>query len=280
MIGKDLIKRAELKRRLAERIRRSYFVRFHMMLILSATVISGVICSKLLSLLGITRMPLRYGIAIILSYLLFFLFIKLWLLYIGIGRRARMKKGKGGGGSGWGDLIPSFRGSGSSSGAPRLFTGFRGGASGGGGSGEAFAESNPSVAVPIGVGADPGVAGGAHGGGGSFLDGLSGVGDEGFLKLLAIVLLAVLVFSVVIVGAYLIWCAPIILSDAAFHVLLVTGLSRKVRRVKEGNWEMSILRATWWGFLLVLLAAIAFGIVAQLYNPAAVTVRDLFTSAR
>jgi hypothetical protein len=264
MIGKGLIKRAELKRRLAERIRRSYFVRFHMVLILSATVISGVICSKLLSLLGVSRMPVRYGIAIILSYLLFFLFIKLWLLYIGVGRRARMKKGKGGGGSGWGDLIPSFRGSGSSS----------------GGSGGAFADSNPSVAVPVGVGDNPGVAGGAHGGGGSFLDGLADVGDEGFLKLLAIVLLVALVFSVVIVGVYLIWSAPIILSDAAFHVLLVTGLSRKVRRVKESNWEMSILKATWWGFLLVFALALAFGIVAQLYNPAAVTVRDLFTSAR
>jgi hypothetical protein len=130
------------------------------------------------------------------------------------------------------------------------------------------------------VGADPGVAGGAHGGGGSILDGLSSVGDEGFLKILAIVLLAALVLSVVIVGGYLIWSAPVILSDAAFHVLLVTSLSRKVRRVREGNWEMSILKATWWGFLLILLAAVAFGIVAQLYNPAAVTVKDLFTSAR
>jgi len=264
---------------LVERIRKSYFVRFHMVLILSATVISGVICSKVLSLLGISRMPVRYGIAIILSYLLFFLFVKLWLLYIGIGRHARVKKGKGGG-SWWGDLMPSFRSSASSSGTPRLFTGFRGGASGGGGSGGTFTESNPSVAVPVGVGADPGVAGGAKGGGGSLLDGLSGVGDEGFLKLLAILLLIALVFSVVIVGGYLIWCAPIILSDAAFHVFLVTGLSRKVRRVKEGNWEMSILGATWWGFLLILLVAIAFGICAQLYNPAAVTVRDLFTSAR
>lgn len=279
LIKRALIKRAELKRRLADRIRRSYFVRFHMFIILSATVISGVICSKLLSMLGVSRMPLRYGIAIIFSYLLFFLFIKLWLLYIGVGRLARVKKGKGEGGSGWGDLISSFRGSGSSSGAPR-FAGFGGGASGGGGSGEAFVDSNPSVAVPIGVNADPGVAGGAHGGGGSLLDGLSSVGDEGFLKVLAVILLAALVFSVVIVGGYLIWCAPIILSDAAFHVLLVTSLSRKVRRVKEGNWEMSILGATWWGFLLVLLAAVAFGIVAQIYNPAAVTVRDLFTSVK
>jgi hypothetical protein len=112
------------------------------------------------------------------------------------------------------------------------------------------------------------------------LDGLSGVGDEGFLKLLAILLLVALVFSVVIVGGYLIWCAPIILSDAAFHVLLVTSLSRKVRRVKESGWEISIFKATWWGFLLILLFSVAFGIVAQLYNPAAVSVRDLFTSAR
>jgi hypothetical protein len=279
-LGKDLLKRAALKRRLTERIRKSYFVRFHMVLILSATVISGVICSKFLSMLGVHRMPVRYGIAIILSYLLFFLFVKLWLLYIGVGRRARMKKGKGGGGSGWGDLIPSFRNSSSSSGPPRLFTGFRGGTSGGGGSGSTFTESNPSVAVPIGVGSNPVPAGGAHGSGGNFLDGLSGVGDEGFVKLLAILLLVVLVFSVVIVGGYLIWCAPTILSDAAFHVLLAASLSRKVRRVKESNWEMSILGATWWGFLLILLVAVAFGIVAQLYNPAAVTVRDLFTSAR
>jgi hypothetical protein len=279
MIGKDLIKRAALKRRLAARIRKSYFVRFHMFLILSATVISGVICSKLLSLLGVSRMPLRYGIAIILSYLLFFLFVKLWLLYIGIGRHARGKKGKSGGGSGWGDLIPSFRGSGSSGGAPR-FAGFGGGASGGGGSGGAVTDNTPEVAMPIGVGSDPGVSAGGGGGVGNVLEGVADIADEGVLKLLAIVLLVALVFSVVVVGVYLIWCAPAILSEAAFHVLLVASLSHRVRRVKESGWEISIFKATWWGALLILLAAIAFGIVAQLYNPAAVTVRDLLTNVR
>jgi hypothetical protein len=242
-----------------------------MFLILSATVISGVICSKVLSLFGVSNMSLRYSIAIIFSYLLFFLFVKLWLLYIGIGRLFRSKKDKGGGSS-WGDLISSFRGSGSSSGAPRF--------SGGGGAGEAFAEGNPSVAVPVGVGGNPVVPAGAKGGGGGLLDGFSSVGDGDFLKMLAIILLVALVLSVVIVGAYLIWCAPIILSDAAFQVLLVACLHRRVKRVRESNWEMSILKATWWGFLLILLAAIAFGIVAQRYNPAAVTVKDLFTSVR
>jgi hypothetical protein len=63
-------------------------------------------------------------------------------------------------------------------------------------------------------------------------------------------------------------------------VLLVAGLHRKVQRVRQNNWKMSILKATWWGFLLILLAAIAFGIVAQLYNPSAVTIRELFINAR
>jgi hypothetical protein len=280
MMGSDLINKATVKRRLAERIRKSYFVRFHMVLILTATVSSGLICSKILSLLDIFSMPIRYGIAIIFSYFLFFLFVKLWLLYIGMGRLFRAKKEKGKGGSSWGDLIPSSGGSSSGSNAPRFF-GFGRGASGGGGAGEAFTEGNPRMAVPVGVGGgNPPVVEGGHGGGGGILDGLSSVGDEGFLKVLAVVLLAALVFSVVIVGGYLIWSAPIILSDAAFHVLLVAGLSHKMKRVREDNWEISILKATWWGFFLILLAAIAFGIVAHLYNPAAVTVRDLFTNTR
>jgi hypothetical protein len=280
MIGKKLIDSAALKRRLAERIKRSYFVRFHMFIILSATVISGVICSKILMLIGISSMPVRYGLAIILSYFLFFLFVKLWLLYIGVGRLARSKKGKSGSGSWWGDLIPSFRGSASSTGTPRLFTGFGSGASGGGGSGGAFADGSPNMALPVGVGSDPGVAEGGGGGAGNLLEGVADFGDEGVLKLLAILLLVALVLSVVAVGCYLIWCAPGILSEAAFQVLLVPGLSRKIRRVKESGWEISIFKATWWGFLLILLASVAFGIVAQLYNPAAVSVRDLFISAR
>lgn len=251
-----------------------------MFIILSATIMSGVICSKLLSMVGISRMPIRYGMAIILSYLLFFLFVKLWLLYIGVGRHARVTKDKGGSGSWWGDLISSFRGSASSSGTPRLFTGFGGGSSGGGGSGGAFANGTPKMVVPVGVGGDPGVTEGGGGGVGNVLEGVADIADEGVLKLLAILLLAALVFSVVAVGGYLIWCAPSILSEAAFQVLLVTGLSGKVRRVKETGWEISIFKATWWGFLLVLVASVAFGVAVQIYNPAAVTVRDLFTSAR
>jgi len=278
MREKRLINIAALKRKFADRIRRSYFVRFHMFIILLATIMSGVIFSKILIFFGVSRMPVRYGIAIIVSYLLFFLFIKLWLLYIGVERHMRSTKDKGKSGSGWSDLIPSLRGSGSGGGPPRLFNGFGGGRSGGGGVGGTITDGPPSMAVPVGVGSEPNVTGGGGGGAGNIFEGVSSIGDEGFLKFVAILLLVALVLSVVLVGGYLIWFAPHILSEAAFQVLLVTGLSRKLRQAKETGWEISILRATWWCFLLILFFSVAFGIAVQLYNPAAVTVRDLFTS--
>jgi hypothetical protein len=247
-----------------------------MFIILLATIMSGVICSKILMLLGVSRMPVRYGIAIIVSYLLFFLFVKLWLLYIGVEKHVRSTKNKGKSGSDWSDLIPSLRGSGSS-GTPRLFSGFGGGRSGGGGAGGVVTDSPSNMAVPVGVGSDPSVPHG--GGGGNILEGVSNIGDEGFLKFVAIVLLVALVLSIVLVGGYLILSAPHILADAAFQVLLVTGLSHKVRQAKRTGWEISILGATWWCFLLILFFSVAFGIAAQHYNPAAVSVRDLFTSA-
>ena len=247
-----------------------------MFIILLATIMSGVIFSKILIFFGVSRMPVRYGIAIIVSYLLFFLFVKLWLLYIGVERHVRSTKDKSGSGS-WSDLIPSLRGSGSS-GTPRLFSGFGGGRSGGGGAGGNITDSTPRMAVPVGVGSDPGVSASGGGGAGNILEGVSSIGDEGFLKFVAIILFVALVLSVVLVGGYLIWFAPHILSEAAFQVLLVTGLARKVRQAKNTGWEISILGATWWCFLLILVFSVAFGIAVQLYNPAAVTVRDLFTS--
>ena len=95
MIEKESTKIKRFKRRLMEKLSKSYFVRLHMLIILSATILSGVIFSKILVLVGLNHMPLRYGITIALSYLMFFLFIKLWLLYIGVGRSSQVQADKG-----------------------------------------------------------------------------------------------------------------------------------------------------------------------------------------
>lgn len=62
--------------------KKHFFLRFHMMLILTGVFSSGLILSKLLLEAGLRSMLIRYLIVLALSYLMFFVFIKLWLLYV------------------------------------------------------------------------------------------------------------------------------------------------------------------------------------------------------
>ncbi len=55
-----------------------------MMLILTGIGLSGVGINKLLLELGVNSIPVRYPIAICVSYLIFFLLIRLWIWYISI----------------------------------------------------------------------------------------------------------------------------------------------------------------------------------------------------
>lgn len=280
---KDPFKSTTIKRRLAEKIERSYLVRFHMLLMLSATVLSGAIFSKLLLLFGVSRMPVRYGIAIILSYMLFFLFVKLWLLYIGVGRSAGLIEDKNNSSSDWTDLVPSPLDAAPSLGEKSSFIDFGGGSSGGGGASGSFADSTTSMEAPIEVGPNPADLGASDGAGegiGSAAGEALDVGDEFGLGLIAVIILAALILFVFIAGGYLIWFAPTILSEAAFEVLLVTSLAGKVRQAERTGWETTVFKATWWIFLILLIVSIAFGIIAQQVIPNAVTAGDLFTAAR
>ncbi len=63
-------------------ITKRFFIRFHMSLILIGTILSGLLCSKLLLLADIDRMIVRYPIVVLISYFCFFIFIRIWLSYI------------------------------------------------------------------------------------------------------------------------------------------------------------------------------------------------------
>lgn len=52
-----------------------------MTLILAGVFFSVLLASKLLLEIGVRAMPIRYPLVAVLSYLMFFLFIKLWFLY-------------------------------------------------------------------------------------------------------------------------------------------------------------------------------------------------------
>lgn len=71
----DKITEPKFKQRLLSR----FFVRFHMTLMLGAMMISGVSASKLLLELDVTRMSIRYSIAVCIAYGIFFISIKVWL---------------------------------------------------------------------------------------------------------------------------------------------------------------------------------------------------------
>ena len=269
MTDKENTKLQKLKRRLTDKISKSHFVRLHMLIILSATIVSGVVFSRILILLGLTRMPVRYGIAIVLSYLMFFLFIKLWLLYIGAGNAKDQTEATIDGFS-IPDIFPLPGGRTPDAANAGVFEGFQGGASGGGGAVRSFAESAARSVTTSDAGTNLRPVADSAGSAGDILD----AADDSFLTVIAIVLLITLALSIFIAGGYLIWSAPAILSDAAFHALLVAGFARKVKQAEASNWETTIFKATWWAFLLVLIFSVAFGILAQIVFPEAKTLRD------
>ncbi|HEY0144227.1 MAG TPA: hypothetical protein VGF48_25300 [Thermoanaerobaculia bacterium] len=70
------------KRRFAEWLRRRFFLRFHMTLILLAAFASGLLVTKVLLELDANVLWLRYLVAVTFAYLVFLAAIKLWLMYI------------------------------------------------------------------------------------------------------------------------------------------------------------------------------------------------------
>src|ERR1035438_6198933 len=113
------------------RIAHDYFVRFHMTVILAAVISSGVLASKCLMELGVS-LRFRYPIAVLASYGVFLLLIRVWIWYVTVHslagfQLANLNFGGGGGGGSFG--FGCQGGSGSGGGLLR----FGGGDSGGGG---------------------------------------------------------------------------------------------------------------------------------------------------
>jgi hypothetical protein len=70
------------KTRFVRILKERLFLRFHMSLILIGAALVGLLASKLLLLSLVTNIVVRYPLAVVVAYLAFFGFIKLWLAYI------------------------------------------------------------------------------------------------------------------------------------------------------------------------------------------------------
>jgi hypothetical protein len=81
------------KGRLREWLEDRFFLRIHMTLILAGTFLAGVVTTRVLMLMGVNVLALRYAIAICIAYLMFLVLVKLWLMYVGSGGHAPFDAG-------------------------------------------------------------------------------------------------------------------------------------------------------------------------------------------
>ena len=274
-------RQAEGEEGFKRRVAHDCFVRFHMTLILSAVVASGVLGSRLMLMAGVHSMRLRYPLAILASYLVFFLMVRIWIWYVsrvhtrtfGFGGASSTSK-KSGSGADFGDLeLPGGSGGGGGGGS---FRGFGGGSSGGGGASDAWdvpaAEAN--IAPPVSSSGGAGGGGGSHwfsGSGGIDLD----LGDDWAILLL----LAALVLAIVFAGGYLIYAAPSILPEAAWQAALAGTLVRATKDADHRTWVKCVLRSSAIPFGIILILGGALGWEARRHCPQAVKLSQVWSCA-
>lgn len=212
------------RRMVQARLTRRYFIRNHMTLILLGVFLSAFGASALLRSIGVDGLALRYAFAVTLSYLTFFMLVRIWLWYVA----------------------------------------------------EEYRPSADDVAEQAIEGDEvraDGRGGGGGGGGGDL--GVFGL-DEGALILVLLVALLVVVFGSAV---YLVYQAPMILSEAAFQVVLTGLLVRPSKKMDEPGWIGSVFRATWVPFALTLVIAGALGYAVQVGCPGATKLVDVWHGA-
>ena len=248
-------------------LKKHFFLRFHMMLILTGVFSSGLILSKLLLEAGVRSMLIRYPIVLVLSYLMFFVFIKLWLLYVQ--RNARRNLSDTGlcdaiilpdiGGAPIGDVVDLIKPG--------------GGEFGGGGASGSFADVSGIGDVPDSTG---GVISAAvpQSGGSSCLPDIPDIDDD----TIVLIVLGILLALILGVGLYLVYAAPAILSDAAVQAIMASSLYRASKRMDSPDWVGGIFRATWIPFTIMAILIIAVALVATHYCPGASKLSDVVRS--
>jgi len=238
--------RLPLAVRLKNRILKQYFVRLHMGLILSGTMASGLLASKILLEAGIHSVLLRYPLAVLVAYGLFLGMTRLWIRYTVVNRPSRYSLGE--------DAVEttldmlgedSSRSYGDSL-RPALFGG---GDSGGGGASDRW-----DVATSARIEPAPSSGGSHFSAGGLDID-----LDEGIWILLA---LAAVILAIFGAGAYLVWAAPEILPEIAVGALLASSLKRSAQHAESRGWLRSVVSCTAipFGIVFLLVCVLAYAI--------------------
>lgn len=243
----------KIKDQFRDKLIKQYFVRWHMSLILAATIASGIVIDKGLHWLGMGGMGWRYALSVLAAYGVFFLLVRMWVWYAA-GVAPRFGEIGDVDLSGVVDYIPGPRDRGNIG-----FRGFRGGSSGGGGASDLF--DSPGLNLS-GVGSSP------SGGGGSSLS-LDFDLDEGIW---IVIVLAIVVVVICAAGGYLVWMAPEILPEVALEAAIGAGLLKQIRSTESG-WARRLLWKTWIPLTIVVIISFFAGVFIQSTFPSATNVR-------
>jgi hypothetical protein len=232
-----------------------------MTIILMAVALTGVLCSKGLELAGLSSLVSRYAINVLICYLAFLLFIRIWYYAIAPDE-VKDKKNT--------DMDVDLSGldlpaPGPSGTSVPPFSG--GGGNYGGGGASASWESGSSVSGSPSVSAPSAASSSGSGGFSLDIDG----GDEGLGIILIGLLLVAVLAAVLGAAGFLIYQAPVILPEAAFDLFLAGGLSRTTRKIRKEGWTAGILRRTWIPFAVLFVLSGALGWALDSFCPDAAT---------
>lgn len=257
-----------------ERFKHRHSLRVHMSLILLATVCAGFLATRIMFALHLDNVLIRYPLAVIIAYGIFFVSVKLWLTYIASTPAPQKVQNRS---PDLLDLMPDLPISGGNVG--ELFHGSGGEFSGAGASGSfenvaaAFTDSGTG-AFPGGIDAGSGIGDAVGDVAGEAVS--SALGDEGGVAAVVVfALLAAIVAVVVGAGIYLVYEAPFILSEAAFEFVLAASLVRGTRRMDDSEWMGSVFKTTGIPFSVTLALALLAGFLMHRYFPGVTRISEL-----
>jgi hypothetical protein len=264
------------EKRLADALQHRFYLRVHMAAMLTATLLAGLITTRLLLAAGVRNFAVRYGIAVVVAYAVFITSVKLWLAYIGFCAAAARRRA-GSTGDDWFDCFnmssggsSSWSGGGGSSSVSEGGGKFGGGgASGSWGDGAAKGNVIAAAALPPQSSAKKSSSSSS-----SSKKSSGGGGDGDFGELILVLMIILLVVAVIASFAWMIWAAPTILSEVAFNAVLAGALAKHAQNATHGNWVGSVLKKTMIPFLLILTLAILVGYWAQKVCPVALRLTE------